>query len=212
MDKREGAKPDGFSERPSGQKILLKQKLAALDPISEFLLDSLVTGTRLHQRNGISYLTLRRWRSGVKQYQIGALRAQKYNPPPLFINAIADEIVAALEVSVGPRACNFVVPIPCSRSAAETCLSILIAEKVAAKLRLPAIRALSIEPAAGASHPITNASRAPMRLIEPIGGSALLLDDVATSGAHIEEGTRLLRPTAGTVFSIAWIGGTESSE
>ena len=48
-----------------------------------------------------------------------------------------------------------------------------------------------------------------MRLAKIVDGPAIVIDDVATSGAHIEEALRLLKPAAGTVFAVAWIGGTQ---
>lgn len=209
MTSRKNGDPPGLRERPSPKFRSVNLVASSYDPLSAFLLDTLVVGTKLHQRNGISYLTLRRWRTSVKPYQISALRVLKQNPPVLLINTIAEEVAAALDTTLGVRACSFVVPMPCSRSRAETCLSLLISEKVASKLRLPTIRALSLDPANGSSHPITATTRPPMRLVEPLSGSALLVDDVATSGAHIEEASKLLRPSAGTVLSIAWIGGNE---
>ena len=212
MSKRLSDPLGGFAENPASKHNLAEPIQPGLDPLSRFLLDSLVQGTRLRQRNGISYLTLRRWRTGVIQYQIDVLRSLKQNPPSLLVNAIADEIVGALDVALGLKACKLVVPIPCSRSSSETCLSILLAEKVAAKLRLPAVRALSADPAEGKSHPMANLNRPPMRLVVPVDTTVLLVDDVATSGAHIEEATRLLRPVAGSVLSIAWIGDNDSGE
>jgi predicted amidophosphoribosyltransferase len=45
-----------------------------------------------------------------------------------------------------------------------------------------------------------------MTLVEKVSGPALLVDDVATSGSHLEEATKLLRPSCGAVMAVAWIG------
>jgi hypothetical protein len=42
---------------------------------------------------------------------------------------------------------------------------------------------------------------------EIVSGPVLLVDDVSTSGAHIEEAVELLRPHANMVFAVAWISG-----
>ena len=43
-------------------------------------------------------------------------------------------------------------------------------------------------------------------LTDKVSGPALLVDDVATSGSHIEEAVKLLRPACGSVLAVAWIG------
>ncbi len=74
---------------------------------------------------------------------------------------------------------------------------------------LPVAHALAMSHEPGSSHPKTNAKRAPMRLAAPVEGPVLLVDDVATSGRHIEEASLLLRAqTAGAVLAVAWIGGS----
>jgi predicted amidophosphoribosyltransferase len=46
-----------------------------------------------------------------------------------------------------------------------------------------------------------------MTLATPLQGPVLLVDDVATSGRHIEEATELLRAKGASVLAVAWIGG-----
>ena len=46
-----------------------------------------------------------------------------------------------------------------------------------------------------------------MRLLEPVNGPVMVVDDVATSGAHIEDAVWLLRASAKAVFAVTWIGG-----
>ena len=50
-------------------------------------------------------------------------------------------------------------------------------------------------------------NRPRLELVRTIGEPILLVDDVATSGAHIEEAVKLLKPHCGTVMAVAWIGG-----
>ena len=58
---------------------------------------------------------------------------------------------------------------------------------------------------AGSSHPRTNATRPRMRLVAEPNGNILLIDDVATSGSHIEEAATLLRRVAAGVTPVAWL-------
>jgi predicted amidophosphoribosyltransferase len=46
-----------------------------------------------------------------------------------------------------------------------------------------------------------------MTLIEQAPGPVILVDDVATSGAHIEEAVKLLKPGCGAVLAVVWISG-----
>jgi hypothetical protein len=181
-----------------------------LDPISHFLLDTLVSRPTLLSRGGAPFVAIRRWRSGMKPYQIEAMRQIKRDPPARFVSAVVDDMLSVVLSMLGGGIYRYVAPIPCSRSGRHSCLSLLIAEKLSARLGMTLIEPLEIEPATGSSHPKTNLSRPPMTLLRPPPGPTLLVDDVVTSGAHMEEGTRLLLPSAQAVFALAWIGGGQS--
>jgi adenine/guanine phosphoribosyltransferase-like PRPP-binding protein len=72
---------------------------------------------------------------------------------------------------------------------------------------LPVIQAFINEPLDGVSHPKQNLKRPPLKLVRIINDPVLLVDDVATSGAHIEEAVSLLKPACGAVLPVVWIGG-----
>ncbi|QLP96799.1 MAG: hypothetical protein HZY79_04495 [Rhodoblastus sp.] len=143
----------------------------------------------------------------MKPYQIEALRLIKRDPSSRFVNAATNDILSHLESFLGGRVYRYVVPIPCSRSLPDACLPTLMAEKIAARLGLTLLHALACDPAQGKSHPRRNLDRPPLRIAAPVPGPAILIDDVATSGSHIEEASRLLLPHAQALFAIAWIGG-----
>lgn len=112
-----------------------------------------------------------------------------------------------LESLIGIQSFRAIVPVPCGHSASGMCLSRAIALALGRRIGLPVIQALRLAPAHGSSHPKTNARRPPMRLNRTLDGPVLIVDDVATSGQHIEEACRLLRPVAGAAFALVWIGG-----
>lgn len=178
-----------------------------LDPTVRFLTETLVKRQSLRQRKATGYLTLRSWRKPVRTYQIEALKALKMAPPHSLVETAASEIVEAVGRIVGTSAFSHVTPIPCSRSAEDACLSRLIAAEVAHLIGKPLVLLLASAPRKGSSHPKGNASRPPLRLVKPATGPCLIIDDVATSGAHMEEAITTLRPSAGSVFGVAWIGG-----
>jgi PAS domain-containing protein len=177
------------------------------DPTVRFLTETLVKRQSLRQRKTTSYLTLRSWRKPVRSYQIEALKALKTAPPHSLVETAATEIVEAVGRIVGTSAFHHVTPIPCSRSAEDACLSRMIAEEVSRRVGKPLALLLGSIPRKGSSHPKGNMTRPPLHLLEPATGPCLIVDDVATSGAHLEEAITKLRPSAQSVFAVAWIGG-----
>ena len=204
-----GKRVGGFSESAVILPYVAHPTSDGLDPAARFLLDSLIVQPRVARRNDVLYFTLRQWRASVKSYQIEALRTLKKSPPPRFVSAVAADIAEALAAMFGGDLYKVVVPIPCSRSHPESCLSSLIAEKLAAMLHLISVRALAIDTAAGSSHPKANLGRVTMRALGSLPGAALVVDDVATSGVHLEEAVHLLRQSGQSIFALAWIGGRQ---
>jgi PAS domain S-box-containing protein len=178
-----------------------------LDPTHAFLMDTLVKRRAIRQRKTVNYLSLRGWRQPIRDYQIKALKALKQNIPPEFPKAIASEIAAEVESLFGKAGFKAIVPMPCGHSRGDSCLSLEVARALGAELSLPVIPAFIPQPLKGASHPKENAKRPPLALAHIIDQPVLLIDDVATSGAHIEEAVKLLKPTCKAVMAIAWISG-----
>ena len=176
------------------------------EPSLRFLLDTLVRRRTLRERNGISYMTLESWRQSIRTYQIAALKALKQNVPLELSQAAARRLADEVNGLVGTSAFKFIVPVPCSNSCESSCLSLEIARSLSSLTGLPVLRCISLPQGGGSSHPRKNARRPRMSLVEKVSGPALLVDDVATSGSHLEEATKLLRPSCGAVMAVAWIG------
>jgi predicted amidophosphoribosyltransferase len=120
---------------------------------------------------------------------------------------IASEMAADVRSLLGAGGFKAIVPMPCGHSAPGRCLSSAIARSLGRRLKLPVTHALSLAVEKGTSHPKTNASRSAMALVAPAEGPVLLVDDVTTSGRHIEEAVNLLRKADTAAMAIAWIGG-----
>jgi predicted amidophosphoribosyltransferase len=174
---------------------------------AEFLLETLVQRRALRGRKDVSYVTLRSWRNSIRAHQIKALKAIKRNAPQMLAGEIAAEMRDDIRSLFGASGFRAVVPMPCGHSAPGRCLSDAVARSLAKELELPAVHALALSPETGSSHPKANVKRQPMRLLAPVEGPVLLIDDVATSGRHIEEATLLLRGRGAGVLAIAWVGG-----
>ena len=134
------------------------------------------------------------------------MHAIKRDPSGHLLDTVADELAAAATSLFGKRTFHAVVPVPCGNSG-PMCLALRLAARVAERFDLPLIEAFAPLPSTGTSHPKRNITRAKMTLIEAPTAPVLLIDDVATSGAHIAEATQLLRQTAPAVLPLAWIGG-----
>ena len=172
----------------------------------EFLLGTLVPNQKLRRRGSTDYHTLVRWRASAKDAQIAALRALKADPPDVLVAPVADRLVEAATSLFGRGTVRAVCAVPCGHSGPD-CLSERLGGAVAARLELPFRRPFAPLPSTGSSHPAKNARRPAMRVVKPVAEPILLIDDVATSGAHIAEAACLLRRIAPAVLPIAWIGG-----
>jgi hypothetical protein len=174
------------------------------DVVSDFLFETLLHKRRLLQRNGYGYLAVRGWRKPIKAYQLSGLKALKKAKPDGFAERIASELDDAIKSIHGSLKNAVVVPVPCGHSG-EGCLTEQIAKALARRIGIPMVKAFAPLAVTGSSHPKTNAKRPKMTLLENVQGQIILVDDVATSGAHMEEARKLLSENASAVWSIAWI-------
>lgn len=172
--------------------------------LGQFLFETLLPKTRLLQRKGSNYLAVRSWRKSVKTYQIAALKALKTDLTDNVIDRIASEMAASAHAVHGDLKGAKVVPVPCGHSG-PGCLSERVAKALASKIGTEMVRAFDCLDVAGSSHPKTNAKRPAMKLLDAPQGRVILVDDVATSGSHIEEARRLLSKSASSVWPIVWI-------
>lgn len=179
-------------------------------PVIHFLTDTLVEQKALRSRNNVSYLTVRTWRKPIKAYQIKALKALKRTDLRSCVGIIADEMLAAISAMVGVSSFDGIVAIPCGHSDSDHCLSMMISELLSEKMSIPVVRAFAPRPLKGSSHPKASAKMPPLKLRQEPQGNYLLVDDVATSGRHLEEAVELLRREGAEVMAVAWIGGEKA--
>ena len=171
-----------------------------------FLLNTLIEQRRMLRRDSITYHALARWRTPIKQWQIAALRALKADPPEALVAPIASQIADVAREMYGKGMFRLVVPVACGNSGPD-CLAYRLGQSVSANLSVPFHEAFAPIATTGKSHPRRNIGRERMQVSAPPREPVLLIDDVATSGAHLEEAVKLLRETAPAVLPLVWIAG-----
>ena len=203
-----GAAPaSGTTPAPGAGPASASDPTPALDPTSGFLLDTLIARQVIRRRNDVSYLTLRAWRKPIRDSQIKALRHLKADPPRAFVSAAAQEVAAAAQAAFGAAAFGSVVPVPCGHSRRDDCFSVRLAQAAADYLGTACIEVFACAPREGTSHPRRSAALPKLRRIAEPVYPVLVVDDVASSGRHIEQVAGDLGVSRQGVFKIAWIGG-----
>lgn len=171
--------------------------------LARFLLKTIVRQRNLRQRDGVSFVTLVRFRAGVREPQLEALKALKCDPPDAFVDAVADDLAGTAR-ELWDGVFKSVVPVPCGHSGSD-CLAKRLAERVAQKTGVPVMHAFAPLPVSGSSHPRRSAKLPPLQIVETPRDPVLLIDDVVTSGVHLEAAARMLKKEAGAVFPLAWL-------
>lgn len=177
-----------------------------------FLMETLVRRRSLRNRKGVSYLTTRAWREPIRDHQIKALKLLKADGTPRLGRAIAQDLKEEIDALMGPGGFRSVVPVPCGHSLPGQCLSRHVALELGRLLTIPVVESLRLPQSEEGSHPRKNARRSRMTALRLPDGPVLLVDDVATSGEHIEEACRLLRAGGVPVMALAWIGGNSGKD
>lgn len=190
-----------------GEEAIVHVNLSeGAEPASQFLFDTLVQKPRLLGRNGCSYLSLRMWRKSIKPHQLAAFVALKTSPPQSIVDKIAKEIAGSVKQTFG-NTFQTVVPVPGGSSGRNNAFSVLLGKAVASLLGLNFAHALISSDKIGTSHPKKSSRLPPFQLREKVRGNVLIVDDVATSGRHIELATMALREACDFCTAVVWISG-----
>ena len=181
-------------------------------PTLDFLTGSLVQRPNLRKRHSVYYLTTHSWRKDIKKYQISAIKNSKFGFSYQSVEMVCDDILSVLVGFMGELNVDYVVGMPCSHSPREKCFSTALSICIANKLNTKWLNAFEMSSQTGSSHPAKNANRPSITLKARAKGTVLLIDDVVTSGDHVEEAVKVLRDSAKTVFAVGWIGGVISGD
>jgi hypothetical protein len=176
------------------------------------ILASLVQRPAIYSRNAISYMTARSWRADVKADTIRALKSAKANGCCDTCNAGVSDIAAIIRKLFGSSPKASITSVPCGHSRVPDCLGRRLAEGVAADLGIPFVQCWADRFVDGVSHPKEFHKLPPLEWVATPPPALIVVDDVATSGWHLEEALTALRDRGVEAFGIAWIGGTRGPD
>lgn len=177
------------------------------DTAGDFLLGTLNSRTSVRHRGGVAYIVFRTWSARIKSHQLTALEIVKQRRSPALIRQIATEIIGQMERLVSVKSLSHVVPVPCGHSKGVGCFSVDLASEISRQLHVPLSDVLMQPRRSGTSHPRKNTDlKSPSLSSDNRLGNVLLVDDVATSGRHIQLAVKKLEPISDHVTAIAWIG------
>jgi hypothetical protein len=172
------------------------------------LLGSLVYRPMVFRRNDVGWIAACAWRAHAKVDDIAALKQAKRALDPRLIGEAA-ELVAALVLQLrGDPAADAITCVPCGHSRRPDCLGKQIAQAVGEALGLPFRQVFADRPCSGVSHPKEFAKLPPLEQIAEPLASMVLVDDLATSGWHVEESLTTLRRLGASASAFVWITGT----
>jgi hypothetical protein len=178
---------------------------SSTEPTMRFLQETLLKKQRLLGRNGCAYLGLRQWRKPIKTYQIEALESLKMHSGSVDISGISAEMTKTIQ-SVYGKVFQHVVPIPGGSSGRREGLAAAVAKRVAQNLGIKYSDVLHSNPTPiGSSHPKKSAVLKPYKVEGEMLGNVVIIDDVATSGRHLELATLALRPLTSFCAAVVWI-------
>ncbi|WP_097063747.1 phosphoribosyltransferase [Sphingomonas guangdongensis] len=165
---------------------------------------------QVYSRKLVSWLSTRSWTNAGKKAAIAKLKAAKQALDHNAIEAAAHDLATTLERQVGADNPNVLVThVACGHSQRPDCFSCQIAQRVAEKLRLKFAKVFSDRFVKGVSHPKEFDKLAPIEIATlPAEALVLVIDDVATSGWHMEEALQTLRSAGKACLGFSWISGT----
>jgi hypothetical protein len=178
------------------------------DPLLLFLMRSLIKRRSLNTRKSTVFVTLRTWRKSAKDTQIDALKSLKLECSPRAIHGVAIELADAIVELYSGIPFSAVIPIPGGHSGREDSFSFLLAKEIARLLSLPFLSPLVGKVKKGSSHPRESTTLPAYKVQGTVSGPVLLIDDVVSSGVHMEKAIFALKNAGASPLAFAWIGSS----
>lgn len=181
-----------------------------LSPRPSALAHSLIYRPALFRRNQIRWIAACAWRARSRVVGLAALKQAKRTLDQSIVATAAASITPLIRETFGDKSVDSITCIPCGHSRRGDCFGKQIAQVVATMLELPFLQVFADRPCLGSSHPKQSASLPPLQQIADPPRSTIIIDDVATSGWHLEESMLTLRRLGVAVSSVVWISGASS--
>ncbi len=172
------------------------------------ILGALVWRPAIFSRHDASWASCRSWRWSSKKADLRLFKAAKAQRPRVVIDGAAHDICVLLERLGGGWPGYSVTAMPCGNSGRSDCFGRLLGESVAAELGLPFSPVFEDRLVAGSSsHPQKYTRLPPLVVKTRPTGPVILIDDLATTGLHMEEALGALRHLGIATFGIVWLSG-----
>ncbi|MCR4265763.1 phosphoribosyltransferase [Nitratireductor sp. ZSWI3] len=179
------------------------------NPNFAFLDETLLRKSSHRERNGTVFFSCRSWRRDLKKLQISSIRNLKRWPDERPVELISDQIAALAKKITNGEPYRFVVPVPAGSSQRDVNFASIIAPFVAQKLGSTCRNLLQGRisgPHSASSHPRQSFRfEVSCPLNEKGEGLVLLVDDVATTGAHFGRSVACLRRLGYSAVCISWV-------
>jgi len=161
-------------------------------------------------RNGISYLTARRFSAQNRLGALQALKRLKASATDREDGLAAAEIALVWMLLTGNPGGWTVTNIAAGHSGSNS-FGARLAAAVANRLTLNYLQVWRDRPIKGVSHPKEFRRIPPLDMIAKPIGATLIIDDVATSGFHMEEAIKALRSLNIPAAGVAWISADSAT-
>lgn len=172
-------------------------------------LGALVYRPALYRRNAVAWASVRSWRADAKRADLAQLKLCKAGLDPAMIAAAAGEIAALIRLLLGMTspAGWIATSVACGHSRRYDCFGKRLGQAVAAELELPFFEVFEDRFVAGVSHPKEFKKLPALRWNHEPAGPVLVIDDLATSGWHMEEALGRIRALGVAAFGVVWLAG-----
>jgi hypothetical protein len=175
-------------------------------------LGGIVWRPAVYGRGAVRWLSACAWRADTRRHDLEDFKAAKRMLDEDALAAAAERLVWLLEPLIGAGFADGVTSVPCGHSRRHDCFGRRLAEHVARRLALPFVQVHADRFCPGVSHPKEFRFLPPLaRIADPPmelrGARVLLIDDIATSGWHLEESLGALRAYGAAALAAVWISG-----
>jgi hypothetical protein len=162
----------------------------------------------LYRRNQVSWCSVRSWKADAKRADLAQLKLCKAAVDPNVIHAAASETAALVRLLFGQITGWITTAVACGHSRRPDCFGKRLGQSVAQALEAPFVEIFEDRFVAGVSHPKEFKKLPPLVLKSLPAVPVLVVDDLATSGWHIEEALGRICAFGQPAFGAVWIAGT----